>query len=272
MVKINRALDENDNLVFISQAESNQKYFCEICHAELIVKASNSALKSKHFAHKPGSDCSDDWSNHNNKGDWHIKWQERFPEEWREVPVGDENEKHRADVSILELIVEFQHSPISYEDFTKRNHFYTKYHNDVVWVFDGDSLINWDWKDYNPRKPWIISNRHKFNRTQNQFKDFDCENGSVKVYFQKGERLYESQQLSPQYVSLTETDITCHSFVERMVEKVQKKLDKILEDIERSEKHKQNQQEMNRPKVIQQRPVFYIRVPNYSPQKPRRRF
>ncbi|MBR2334039.1 MAG: hypothetical protein IKA59_01715, partial [Clostridia bacterium] len=119
MVKLSRAKDEQGNPIFIGEVkhETNKKYYCEVCGGELIPKALNSEKKKPHFAHKPDCDCTDTWLNHNNKGDWHIKWQEKFLKEDREVAIGDENEKHRADVQVFSCVVEFQHSPISYEDF-----------------------------------------------------------------------------------------------------------------------------------------------------------
>ena len=121
--------DENGNIVFIDNAiqGGETKYFCEICHKELIIKATNSEKRRKHFAHKKGTSCTDNWSSHD-ISEWHLQWQEKFPKEYREVPVGDVNERHRADVNVLLSVVEFQHSPISYEDFVRRNRFYTEHH------------------------------------------------------------------------------------------------------------------------------------------------
>jgi hypothetical protein len=45
-------------------------------------------------------------------------------------------EKHRADVMACGHVIEFQHSPITAEEFNKRNRFYLSYGKKVIWIFD----------------------------------------------------------------------------------------------------------------------------------------
>ena len=67
---------------------------------------------------------------------WHALWQKQFPKKNREVVLELEGEKHRADVMACGYVIEFQHSPISAEEFGERNNFYLKYGKKVVWIFD----------------------------------------------------------------------------------------------------------------------------------------
>lgn len=58
-----------------------------------------------------------------------------FPELYREIIVKDENESHRADIKVNNLIVKFQNSTINGEDFDKRHNFFTQ-HGSLVWVIN----------------------------------------------------------------------------------------------------------------------------------------
>ena len=90
------ALDSSNNRVEISNAMKGDEYFCPLCKSKLIVKKGK--IKQPHFAHQTCLDC-DEWSS--DMSDWHKQWQERFPEEYREVVItGSTGEKHRADVLI----------------------------------------------------------------------------------------------------------------------------------------------------------------------------
>lgn len=140
------ALDENNNRTEIDNADSNKKYFCPICNEELSIKATKSVAVKAHFAHKRNSQCIDDW-NHD-MSEWHLNWQKRFPSECREVVIENNGIKHRADVCIGKNVIEFQHSPLSSEEFKKRNEFYTSCGYEVVWVFDAERKIKNPYDDY----------------------------------------------------------------------------------------------------------------------------
>ncbi len=107
------------------------RYFCPMCKSE--VRLRKGSIRAKHFAHVSKEDC-DSFSSE--MSEWHLEWQGRFPEECREVVLEADGEKHRADVLYHDIIVEFQHSPISKEEFERRNAFYTKVARHLVWVFD----------------------------------------------------------------------------------------------------------------------------------------
>jgi len=131
------AHDEKQNRVSIDRVKQGEKYYCPICGLGLIVK-SKGKIRKPHFAHKIGSDC--DWGD---MSEWHISWQEKFPEENREVIIEKNGIKHRADVLVpsANTVIEFQHSPISAEEFNARNQFYTDCGYKLVWVFDATERI-----------------------------------------------------------------------------------------------------------------------------------
>jgi len=131
------AKGKNGERILIENAKKGDEYFCPICDGPLTVKAENSLAVSKHFAHKQGSYCLDDWSH--DMSEWHRAWQEKFPEKCREFPVEKNGVKHRADIFINNTVIEFQHSPITYEEILARNTFFLSLGYNVVWVFDAMS-------------------------------------------------------------------------------------------------------------------------------------
>lgn len=133
------ALDEAKQRTSIEKATKLNSYFCPICGEPLILRAENSLAVKKHFAHKRGTNCLDDWSH--DMSEWHLSWQEKFPEDCREVVVEKDGIKHRADVLINNTVIEFQHSPIKSEEIAKRNDFYMSCGYHVVWVFDAEGQI-----------------------------------------------------------------------------------------------------------------------------------
>lgn len=129
-----RAIDEQGNFVNASDADRNGLYYCPTCHQPLKVKAKSSKCIRTHFAHKPEHPCTDSWEY--DMSEWHYSWQEKFPEECREVVLEKDGIKHRADILINNTVIEFQHSPISSEDFQERNRFYLGCEKKLIWIFD----------------------------------------------------------------------------------------------------------------------------------------
>ena len=125
------AIDENENRIVADNARKDVKYFCPICKTEVRLKAGD--INASHFAHVTLNDC-DDFSR--DMSEWHREWQALFPIKNREHIMQSENEVHRADVCCYGTVIEFQHSPISYDEFWQRNRFYTEQGYKVVWIFD----------------------------------------------------------------------------------------------------------------------------------------
>ena len=130
------ANDKNGNRVYAEEAIVGGKYFCPTCNTELILKPG--IERQAHFSHKVS--CSDKW--HYEMSEWHQRMQGYFLPKYREVVVEHNGEKHRADVLIPDLhggkslVIEFQHSNMSREEFCERNVFYKNAGYDIVWVFD----------------------------------------------------------------------------------------------------------------------------------------
>lgn len=161
------AKDMNGNRVYIADIQQGQSYYCPLCGQELIIK--QGTKKIHHFAHKSLKDC-DTWAE--GMSDWHLEWQQRFThknKDLAEVVLEVDGEKHRADIMVNSLVIEFQHSPISQDEFNKRNEFYGK-DNNVVWVFDVRDkhitykLNNKDNKYYVTWK-WASMTEYKYNDT-----------------------------------------------------------------------------------------------------------
>lgn len=145
------ALDVNGNRISIENATKDSQYFCPICGKPLIIRATDSLAVKTHFAHKRGTICYDDWTH--DMSEWHLSWQQRFPEQYREVVIEKNGIKHRADICIGNTVIEFQHSPITGEEIAKRNDFYLSCGYQVVWVFDAtDKIKNWIEDSIDPMK------------------------------------------------------------------------------------------------------------------------
>ena len=129
------ANDKNGNRVSSKNAVKGGEYFCPTCGELLTIKALNSEhYKNPYFSHKPNTRCSDNWEY--DMSEWHREWQEKFPEQCREIVLENHGVKHRADVLINNTVIEFQHSPITHEEILERNRFYLSCGHSVVWVFD----------------------------------------------------------------------------------------------------------------------------------------
>lgn len=133
------ALNANGERVSIENATQDNKYYCPICGELLTIRAINSLAIKTHFAHKRGTICYDDWTH--DMSEWHLSWQKQFPEQYREVVIDQNGIKHRADICINNTVIEFQHSPITGEEISKRNDFYLSCGYQVVWVFDATNQI-----------------------------------------------------------------------------------------------------------------------------------
>lgn len=107
---------------------------CPGCGVSLIAKCGTQ--KVHHWAHQNERMCDSWWET---ETPWHRGWKNKFPAEWQEVFLFDEQtgEKHIADVRTEHgLVVEFQHSHIKPEERISREKFY----KNMVWVVDGTRL------------------------------------------------------------------------------------------------------------------------------------
>lgn len=126
------ALDEIGNRVLADDAEKGNQYFCPVCRRE--VNICQGRIKIPYFAHRANDSCADSWNY--DMSEWHRSMQERFPANQREVVVTHAGTCHRADVLCGNKVIEFQHSPISFDEIRERNDFYIAAGYSVAWVFD----------------------------------------------------------------------------------------------------------------------------------------
>ena len=96
---------------------------CPCCGNPVTPKCGS--IKMHHWSHENKKDC-DSW--YEPMTEWHINWQNLFPENCREVIIG----VHRADVLYKGCVFEFQHSPLSEEEIKDRE----AYYQNMMWVFD----------------------------------------------------------------------------------------------------------------------------------------
>ena len=112
----------------LSEPATGLKGICPGCGKSLISKCG--LIKIHHWAHKQRIDCDSWWEP---MTEWHLEWQNEFPIAWREVIFRDEQtgEFHRADVHTQKgLTIEFQNSPLLFQELKSRNTFYKK----IIWV------------------------------------------------------------------------------------------------------------------------------------------
>ena len=127
------ANNENGQRTYIGEAEEAACYSCPYCGAPMIQRRGQ--INIPHFAHMKGHLCTDNWR-YEEMSEWHRAWQSNYPLENQEIAVSNEFGRHRADVLINDTVVEFQHSPLSAEDFRERNEFYAACGYRVIWLFD----------------------------------------------------------------------------------------------------------------------------------------
>lgn len=110
------------------------KSFCQVCDGAMIAKCGE--IYRWHWQHVRERNC-DSWKEHETA--WHRTWKERFPEEWREVIIARDGEKHIADIHTNSgTVIEFQNSPISSTTILVRESFY----GNMLWVINAKSFSN----------------------------------------------------------------------------------------------------------------------------------
>lgn len=129
------AYDKNDNRIYADTVEK-EDCFCPLCREKVIPRVGTH--NKPHFAHQKNSDCAYG-KDKDAKSPWHIHMQELFPRDTLEVRFNDQEGKlrHIADVYLEEskTVIEFQHSPISVEDFKSRTSFHVSEGRRIIWIF-----------------------------------------------------------------------------------------------------------------------------------------
>ena len=128
------AFDSSKKRIDALYADKKQDYYCPTCNCKVIPRQGEHNIY--HFSHLKDCDCIDLWKY--DMSLWHRNWQMQFPESRQEIVINNQGEKHRADVLLenKKLVIEFQHSYISSEEFNERNKFYNSCGYKVLWLFD----------------------------------------------------------------------------------------------------------------------------------------
>ena len=136
------ALDPEGNRIHASDAEKGHPYYCQECGGELHLRGGQ--RRRLHFAHLKENKEFEHNSDYNHE--WHIRMQDYFPKETREVRFVDQEtgEIHIADIFLPDsnTVFEFQHSKITQEEYVSRTLFHLKNKRRIVWVFDESSTAN----------------------------------------------------------------------------------------------------------------------------------
>ena len=124
------ALNHSKDRIHATDANKQDEYVCPICNNKVMLRKGK--VNVDHFAHQ--SKCDDTWNY--DMSVWHSEWQQQFPKRNQEVVVEFNGKRHRADVMACGYVIEFQHSPITAEEFNERNQFYLSCGKKVIWIFD----------------------------------------------------------------------------------------------------------------------------------------
>ena len=170
------AYNSDNNRIFIDEAVPQEQYYCPSCKGLLITRKGE--IRRHHFAHKPGSKCTDTWYPLYDTSEWHYDWQSRFPKENQEIVLKHEGEIHRADVLTGRTVIVFQHSPISSANLQRFIKFYDSLGYKTVWLFDYTEQFSQNEiavKDYGE----LI-----FLRTPKAFEGVDLLDQQTEIFFQ----------------------------------------------------------------------------------------
>lgn len=178
-----KALDSFNHLTHIEEAEPGKMYYCQVCKQPVLQRRGK--IRIHHFAHYSPKGthgeyvpCSDTWSY--DMTEWHMEWQNRFDYSCIEKVVEANNKRHIADVLVGNIVVEFQHSPISIEDFRERNEFYTAKGYKVIWVFD----LTEEFENQRIRMEEDSDNSYRWAYVKKVFKDIHPEEEQATIYLQ----------------------------------------------------------------------------------------
>lgn len=198
-------MDQNGTIYTVSKADivKPESLFCPFCMQPVFSR--HFLDRIDHFAHyKENSFCG--YKLENDMSEWHIQWQERFPEDCREVILKRNGKVHIADVLIGNLVIEFQHSKISIDNFRDRNDFYNSLGYSVIWIFD----IMDDY--YSDNITCFEGERYNWNNPPKLFREMSLKNENAVIYFQfdSDERVCLSRiSSSYQQFKLFYTDSKC---------------------------------------------------------------
>ncbi len=219
------AIDKDKNRIFACDGKPDKDCFCPVCAEPLSYRAGSYNIP--HFAHKAKSVCTYG-KDLDNKSPWHRHMQELFPREMQEVVFIDENtgEKHIADIFIQETntIIEFQHSPITKEEFQRRTMFHILAGRRIVWVFDEIKaggpdirlkkldLPGCDWMHDNLEYDWPYSPRKSIASVYNR-ENLDTVVDKLSICVYLGEAGDTVHRIYKQYLDYKSVTLSLHDII-----------------------------------------------------------
>lgn len=122
----------------LTTPQKNFKGKCQFCGDVMIAKCGT--MKIAHWAHKV-REC-DEWQV-GKETEWHINWKKTVGLDFAEKKLIREDRFHIADILIpdkegkIDLIIEFQNSPLSQIEILEREKFYG---DRLIWILNGTNL------------------------------------------------------------------------------------------------------------------------------------
>lgn len=124
-----KAVDENNNRI---SPEKGKLGFCQLCKQS--VRAYCGEINIHHWRHIEIQNC-DSWNE--GETEWHRQWKNEFPDDWQEVIIEKDYEKHIADIKTPNgLVLELQNSSISSTTIKIREKFYGK----MIWLINANQF------------------------------------------------------------------------------------------------------------------------------------
>jgi len=141
-----------DKLIGINEYTTDMKgsIVCKCCDSELRAKKGN--INVHHFGHVSKLKC-DDWYYKDNKGSWHIMWQNICNMLYLEYIMIKNDVKHIADIFNVEknMVIEIQNSNIDKQHIENREKFY----ENMIWIINLKNLLRED-GDFNSSDSFIL--------------------------------------------------------------------------------------------------------------------
>jgi competence CoiA-like predicted nuclease len=124
-----KAIDENNKRI---SPEKGKLGFCQLCRQS--VRAYCGEINIHHWRHIEIQNC-DTWND--GETEWHREWKNEFPDDWQEVIIEKDFEKHIADIKTPNnLVLELQNSSISSTTIKIREKFYGK----MIWLINANEF------------------------------------------------------------------------------------------------------------------------------------
>lgn len=164
------ALDQNNNKIRPTKGIDAK---CLFCFDKVI--AACGQINIHHWRHDSFINC-DPWKEH--ETEWHRQWKEEFPENWREIIITSNDEKHIADIQTESgLVLELQNSSISSTTIQIRENFYGK----MVWLINASHFSdNFSIQSLVKSRLRYINTNHEHNLSAGNFID-----ESLEYYYEK---------------------------------------------------------------------------------------